>query len=590
MLNSKKEVGVRVRHDGVEFYVWAPFAENVDLIGTFNSWQASRMAKSDDGHFFTFIKDAKPGHEYKFVIDTGAKLLTRNDPRAYHTLAGGHSSVIPGPLPAHRKKDIFQPETLNKTILYELHIGTFNRTDPGESGTFESAAQKLNYLSDLGVNAIEIMPIHSMYQDRGWGYAPEYLYSVESSYGGRNHFADFVEASHQNKLSVILDVVYNHFGASDQTDLWQFDGWSENNLGGIYFYNDWRSSTPWGNTRPDYGRPEVCDYIVDNSIMWLRDFKIDGLRLDSSIYMRNVDGQDNKSESDIPEAWSLLQKITSSAKDQNKNTLLIAEDSSTNEYITKNTAESGAGFDAQWDMQFASAIQGAVEPEKDEDRNLSALCSSLMKSYNNSPFERIIFTDSHDTAANGRARLNQEINPKDATSMYSKKRSLLATAILMTAPGIPMILQGQEFMQGGNFNDWQALDWENVDKHRGIVLAHKHLIALRKNTEGQTAGLTGKNINILHASDSDKVIAYHRWDKGGAADDTVVIANFSNRLVHNYYITFPKSGAWRLRFDSSWHGYSNDFKKYEVSDIEVEADGANVEIPPYTVLIYSQSN
>ena len=583
-----KVVGVSVRHDGVYFSIWAPFAQSVDIIGTFNNWTATTMTRQGD-NFEILIKDAKPGHEYKFVIDTGSKLLTRNDPYAYHIATSVGSSVVPGPLPKHRLTDTFEPVPSNEKVIYELHVGTFNRTDPGENGTFATAADKLSYLTSLGINTLEIMPIHSMYLGRGWGYAPEYLYSVESSYGGRHHFADFVEVAHQKGIAVILDVVYNHFGAAEQIDLWQFDGWSENNAGGIYFYNDWRSNTPWGNIRPDYGRIEVRDYILDNAIMWLRDFKVDGLRLDSTIYMRNVNGQNNNPESDIPEAWPLLQKINSTAKHYNKLSTVIAEDSGNNEYITKNTSEGGAGFDTQWDMEFAAALRSVLGTTIDEDRNLSALCTALTKNFNGDPMQRIIFSDSHDTAANGNHRLNQEISPKNPTNMFAKKRSLMAAAILLSSPGIPMLLQGQEFMQSGDFNDWQALDWNNTETHRGIMLAHKHLISLRKNHEGLTRGLIGSNIAILHTDDELKTIAYHRWDVGGKSDDTVVIANFSNRLIHDYYVPFPRTGEWKLRFDSSWHGYSSDFKKYDVTDIDVSLSGINVAIPPYTVLIYSQN-
>jgi 1,4-alpha-glucan branching enzyme len=492
-------------------------------------------------------------------------------------------------LPTHREKDAFKPVPKNEKIIYEMHIGTFNKTDPSESGTFASAADKINHLTDLGVNTIEIMPIHSMNKQHGWGYEPEYIYSVETSYGGRNHFADFVEVAHKAGHSVILDVVYNHLGAPDKTDLWQFDGWFDGNKGGIYFYNDWRSKTPWGDTRLDYGRPEVFSYVLNNAKMWLEDFKIDGLRLDSTIYLRNVDGQNNNPNADIPEAWELLKDINDSAKKINKNSLIIAEDASTNEYITKNIQDGGAGFDAQWDCEFASAIRSVLEPTKDEDRNLAWLVSALTKKFNSQPMERIIFTDSHDTAANGKHRLNTEINPKNIYDVYSKKRSLIAAALLLTAPGIPMLLQGQEFMQSGDFNSWQGLDWENVDKYRGILLAHKHLIALRKNTHNVSKGLTGNNIKIIHTDDSKKLLAYHRWNNSGPGDDVVVITNLSNRLVHNLPIYFPSTGEWELRFDSSWHGYSDDFKKYDVLDINVTGETANVDVPPYTVLIYSQN-
>ena len=137
-------------------------------------------------------------------------------------------------------------------MIYELHVGSFTAPDGG-LGTFASLTDKLDHLVELGVNAVELMPVMEFAGDRSWGYNPAHLFAVESSYGGPDALKRFVRTCHQRGIAVIIDVVYNHFGPSD-LDLWQFDGWSENDKGGIYFYNDWRSSTPWGDARPDYGR------------------------------------------------------------------------------------------------------------------------------------------------------------------------------------------------------------------------------------------------------------------------------------------------------------------------------------------------
>ena len=130
------------------------------------------------------------------------------------------------------------------------------------------------------------MPLAEFAGELSWGYNPACIFAVETDYGGPLGFKRFVKAVHQAGMGVILDVVYNHFGPSD-LDLWQFDGWSENGLGGIYFYNDWRAETPWGSTRPDYGRKEVRQFIRDNAMMWLEEYHVDGLRLDMTLYMRH---------------------------------------------------------------------------------------------------------------------------------------------------------------------------------------------------------------------------------------------------------------------------------------------------------------
>jgi len=164
----------------------------------------------------------------------------------------------------------------HELVIYELHIGSFyTRTD--EVGTLELAMDKFDHLVRLGVNVVQVMPIAEFAGDYSWGYNPAHIFAVESAYGGPDAFKTFVKEAHRRGLAVVLDVVYNHFGPSD-LDLWQFDGWSENDKGGIYFYNDARSVTPWGDTRPDYGREEVRRFIHDNAMMWLHDYHVDGLR------------------------------------------------------------------------------------------------------------------------------------------------------------------------------------------------------------------------------------------------------------------------------------------------------------------------
>ena len=588
MSKSKKNVGAVAHKTGVDFCVWAPFATGVAVTGTFNNWQAVPMNSDGDGYWSLTVKGAEAGQEYKFIIMNGDQVLYKNDPRALQvTTTDGNSVIVATDF--EWENDEQRPFTQNASVVYELHIGTFNRPDPATSGTFESAIEKLDYLADLGVTTLEVMPVGSMPMDRGWGYAIDYLFSVESLYGGRHGFMEFVKAAHAHGMAVILDVVYNHFGPDDNLNLWQFDGWSENDKGGIYFYNDWRSSTPWGETRPDYGREEVRQFLLDNASMWLTDFHLDGLRVDSTIFIRNVKGGNDDPAHDIPEGWHLLQKINEVARKINPQAILLAEDVGANEYITKPTHEDGAGFGAQWQVDLPSTIRSALSAVNDSDRNIHAIAEQLSKRFNGDAFRRVVYSDSHDSAANnGAKRLNEEISPGQPASVYARHRSLLAAGLTLTMPGIPMLLQGEEFLQGGNFNDWQALQWDNAEQFKGIVEAYKHLIALRKNQHGNTAGLLGQSVNMLHLNDEAKVLAYHRWDQGGPKDDVVAIFNFTNKKLSDYHLAFPHPGTWRVRFNSSWKGYSQDFKEVNVSEVVVENDSGGLTLPPYSVLILSQ--
>lgn len=513
-------------------------------------------------------------------------MLEKNDPRARAITSSnkGFSVVVDNSFDWQNDADFRLPPR-DEQAIYELHVGTFNRPDAATTGTFNTAIEKLDYLRELGINVIELMPVTSMAFSNGWGYAPNHIFSVESMLGGRHGLMKFVRECHARGIAVILDVVYNHFYGD--TDLWQFDGWSENDRGGIYFYNDERGDTPWGG-RPDYGRPEVRQFILDNIAMWFSEYHMDGLRVDSTIYMRNSAGRDGDAEHDIDDAWSLLQDIVALAHKIKPDSLIIAEDSASNPHLTAPRANNGCGFDAQWELGFPHALRGALGLSSDPP-NLQGIHYEFEHVYNGDAFERVIFSDSHDTAANGSVRLNEAIAPASGTTLFAREKTLLANAITLTSPGIPMLLQGSEFMQNGSFNDWDALDWDKTKKYAGIVLAHQHLLALRRDIHGTTRGLRGKSTALFHNNENDRVIGYHRWDKGGARDDTLVIVNFSDQHFDRYNITLPLPGHWRVRFNSSWRGYSKDFRGIHLSSVAAHKDGAaTITLPPFGVYILSQ--
>lgn len=579
-------LGATVRDNKVDFAVWAPFAARVSLLLSieFSSKEVA-MERSKTGVWSVHGVDAEAGQSYKYKIEAAdGTILEKNDPYARQLTDSDNGwSIIVNPTFEWDGADAFVDTPSNKAVVYELHVGTFHRPDASTTGTFYTAIEKLDYLKDLGVTYVELMPVTSMATSYGWGYAPNHIFSVENSYGGRHGLLEFVKACHQKGIGVVLDVVYNHFFS--ETDLWQYDGWSENDRGGIYFYNDERGDTPWGG-RPDYGRPEVRSFILDNVKMWMTEYKIDGLRVDSTIFMRNTKGDNNNHDFDIPEAWSLLAEVTSLAKKINPNTLMIAEDNSSNAEIVAN---SGAGFTAQWEVGFPHVIREAIGiASQGTQPRLAGIDYELNHTYRGDAFDKVIFSDSHDSAANGSARLNEVVAPGNAENAYARHQTLLASALSLTAPGIPMLLQGQEFMQEGAFNDWKMLEWEKTDQFKGIVTAHKHLIDLRLNAHANTAGLLGQFTQVIHRDDANNVIAYHRKDAGGPGDDTVVIVNFSDTSFLDYTLRLPYKGHWRVRFNSSWKGYSVDFHETSFTLAKANDDGeAVIAMPEYSVLILS---
>lgn len=533
---------------------------------------------------------AKAGQEYKFLVQNGELDLERIDPYARQVTNSVESGIIYDPDGFDWQGDDFVIPAHNELIIYEMHIGSFFTTEDGQPGSFDTALEKLDHLVRLGVNAVQVMPIAEFAGDYSWGYNPAHIFAVESAYGGPDGFKNFVREAHRRGLAVILDVVYNHFGPSD-LDLWQFDGWQENDKGGIYFYNDHRSETPWGDTRPDYGRPEVRQFILDNALMWLEEYHIDGLRYDMILYIRSVHGGDEE----IPEGWSLMQWINQTIHERFPERILIAEDLRDNSAVTADVEHGGAGFHSQWDARFVHPIREAVIVAEDALRSMEAVSGAITFGYEGDAFHRVVYSESHDEVANGKARVPQEVSPDDPTGWYAQKRSTLAAGLVFTVPGIPMLFQGQEFLQGEWFRDDVPLDWDLKEDFHGLVRLYRDLARLRLNRGGVTRGLCGQHVRVFHLNEDEKVIAFQRWDEHGPGDDVVVVANFSNAFKEDYVIGLPGQGVWRLRCNSDTVVYSDDFGDSPAGDIDAregEFDGlpasGALSIGPYTVLIYSQ--
>ena len=602
---------------GVSFRVWAPFASSVAVAGTFNGWSSSAnpLALEGKGFWSTDVVHASVGDQYKFYMTNPAlsEPFWRMDPyvtRIVHS-DGTLNGVIEAPSNAFVAPGYTTPPW-NELVIYELDIRTFLpgdgsikdakglslKTNNGSLiGTFNSAKTKLQYLRDLGVNAIELMPLGEFTGDISAGYNPAYIFAIEDEFGGPDGFRDFVNAAHQCGIAVIVDVVYNHLGNS-AGDMWQFDGWAATpDKGGIYFYNDWRSSTAWGDTRFDYGRGEVRQYLRDNAVRWLQQRFADGLRWDSVGSIRNVKDQNNDTADDIPDGWSLCQWINSEIQSSQPWKISIAEDMKDNEWITKPQGTGGAGFNSQWGAGFVATLRNNLIPADDPTRDMNAVAAMLSQRFNTDAFQRVIFTESHDANSNGAHRLPEMISPDNGWSWWAKKRSTLGAAALFTAPGIPMLFMGQEFLAADGFNDNQMLDWSNAWQFAGITQLYRDLIHLRRNWFNNTRGLRAQNVNVFHVNNFDKLIALHRWDVGGVGDDVVVLLNFSNKGYDNYQIGFPQSGIWRVRFNSDSNVYDAFFGNWASFDavannpeIDNMPFSASIGIGPYTAVIWSQDS
>ncbi len=580
---------------GVSFRVWAPHAERVFVTGEFNDWnnEAHELASEKNGYWSAAVRGAKAGQRYKFRILNGEQELFRVDPYAREVTNSAGDSVVHDPA-FDWSGDDFHTPPWNEMTIYEMHVGTFHRKHPDQPGDFDSAIEKLDYLRTLGINTILCMPPMEFPGDQSWGYNPAHPFAIESIYGGPAGFKRFVKAAHEHGIAVLVDVVYNHFGPSDLS-LWQFDGWSENGMGGIYFYQDWKANTPWGDTRPDYGREEVRQYIRDNALMWLEEYHCDGLRFDATAYIRNVKGTGNPGDN-LDDGRNLLRWINDEIAARQPWKITIAEDLRSDPAVTKGTSAGGLGFDAQWDATFVHPVRQAIIAQEDIHRNVGAVANAIGHRYNNDAFQRVIYTESHDEVANGKSRVPHEIWPDNSGSWYAKKRSTLGAAAVFTSPGIPMIFQGQEFLEDGWFDDSNPLDWDKLETYKGIYGLYETLFKLRRNWENNTAGLRGQEVHVYHTNLDANVLAYTRWDKGGQGDSVVIVLNFTANAHTDYWIGLPAGGVWKVRFNSDWNGYDGEFHNTFTADVtavdegqdSLPARGCLSALGPYTALILSQ--
>ncbi len=591
-------MGALPHNGGMTFRVWAPHATAVAVVGTFNDWDAARhpLARDADGAAETWsteVADARPGDEYRFVLQTPAGERNRIDPRARRLTNSVGNAIAYDPAAFAWGDAEFHQPPWNDLVIYELHVGTFSEGAHGRPGTLDGVRRRLPYLRELGVGAIQLMPPFEFAGDRSWGYNTAYPFAVESTYGAPDDLKALVRDAHAAGIAVILDVVYNHLGPSD-LDIWQFDGWSQDGKGGIYFYEDGRSTTPWGDTRPDYGRGEVRAFLRDSAIQWLDEFRVDGLRWDATAWISSISGAGHHGPDRIDDGWRFMAAVNAEIVERFPGRLTIAEDLRADVDVVSPPADGGAGFGSQWDGGFVHHVRAALIASDDAQRDIASV-ASVIEGEAGEGFRRVIYTESHDEDANGSARVPEEIWPGYADSWASKKRATLGSAIVLTSPGIPMLFQGQEVVEGSWFDDEDGLDWTLRHRHAGLLRLHRDLIALRRNTADVSRGLRGEHVQVHHVNEDARVLGWHRWLEGGPRDDVIVLASFSANAYPDYHVGVPRAGRWRVRFNSDWDGYDPEFETIDSLDADSEptehdgmAQRIAVGLGPYSVVILSQ--
>ena len=422
-------IGAVLSESKLSYRVYAPYVESLEL--DFKGLGRFKAERDELGYFSLEVDGVKEGQEYKLILNGKEEIpdpLSKYQPYGVH----GNSAVV------DTRFDIpeINAPKLEDLIIYEIHVGTFS-----ERGDFQGVIEKLDYLKDLGVTAIEIMPIAQFPGKRDWGYNGVYLFAVQNTYGGPKGFAELVKEAHRRNIAVILDVVYNHVGPEG------------NYLIKLGPYFSTKYNTPWGLTFnfDDRGSDAVRELVIENVKYWFDVFKVDGLRLDA------VHAIFDSSPKHI------LQEIAEVAHQRNK--IVIAESDLNDPKIVRN--ECGYGIDAQWTDDFHHAIHAYITGERSGYYMDFGSIRDIEKAFRDvfvydgkyskfrgkthgapvgdlSRCKFVVYIQNHDQVGN-------RGNGERLSTLVDKTTYLIAATLYMLSPYIPMVFMGEEYFETNPF-------------------------------------------------------------------------------------------------------------------------------------------
>ncbi len=570
-------LGATLDGAGAVFRVWAPNATGVSVAGAFNGWSttAHRMTEIA-GEWQVRVPSASNGQPYKYVI-ANDDTHWRTDPRGRAMTSSVGDSRLWRSAYAWTDDDWVTP-FFEDMIVYELHVGSFSGEDDGVGhypGRFRDVVDvHVDHLVDLGINVVELMPITEFAGEMSWGYNPSTQYAPESSYGSPDDLKYLVDRCHRAGIAVILDVVFNHMGGSDLAgNLLDYDGEE------IYFYpegNGFRE-TPWG-PRPDYGRRQVREYLRDAVRYWLEEYHIDGFRLDGTDFVKvNAEG------------WRLLAEIAETVDTVSRKAIVIAEQLPNDPAITQPIAAGGAGADSQWNDLFHDRLRDAIGAAGFGDPNVSGVADG-MNHFAFGGVRAVNYIESHDEAA-VHGRVSEAADSGDPHSQWAYGRGKLAWGLVMFTAGIPMVLQGQEWLEDRRFGDAREhrIQWDYRDRYEDFYRAARDMTWLRRTLPALRAdGLQ----SIFHVNDGANVIAWHRWTPAGG--DVVIVASFANADLGDYCLGMPQGGRWYESFnsDASVYGGRNHGNAGEIDATGPAMHGlpssACLTLPRMGVLVFTR--
>lgn len=600
MLGSHK-----VKIDGVDgwrFAVWAPKAVSVRVVGDFNDWNGyDKMLEriETSGVWYGFFTDIEEGMLYKYAIEAeDGETYYKADPYAVKSeLRPGTASVTKDISNNYKwgDKAWISARGKNSTLtepmnIYEIHIGSWKIHDDGSFYTYRELADELvPYVKKMGYTHIELMPITEYPFDGSWGYQVTGFFSATTRYGESEDLKYLIDKCHKNHIGIIMDWVPAHF-PRDAHGLRMFDGTP------VYEYADPRlgEHKDWGTMVFDYSKSEVVSFLISSAYFWAEQYHIDGIRVDAVSSMLYRDYSRNDGEW-VPneyggngnlEAVDFLKKLNKIMGTEFPNFMMVAEESTAWPLVTAPPENDGLGFNYKWNMGWMNDTLRymGMDPYFRKD-NHSLLTFMMMYAYS----ENYILPLSHDEVVHGKgSMLNKMFGEYD--EKFAAYRTLLG--YYMTMPGKKMLFMGGEF---GQMLEWRyddQLEWNvlEIDKHKRL---HQYVKDLNhfymENKALWELDTSWDGFRWVNEADSENsVLSYIRRGRL-AADNVVVVANFTPVERPIYKIGVPLAGEYEVVFHSSAVKYGGNkritkkvykTKNMQFSDmmytIEVAIDGNSV--------------
>lgn len=578
-------MGANLIADGATFRAWAPNAQAVYVIGEFNNRvrnDTSLLNRQPNGYWMGFIPGVRDRHRYKFYVIGNGSEGPKRDPyaRELDTPFPSDCIVRKPDFPWHESG--FVTPQFHNFVIYQLHVGTFFTPNlPAKGGTFLDVARKIPHLVSLGITAIQLLPIQEFQTEFSLGYngtdyfspemdfavtdvdLPAYVnhlnelldarqqrkYSIEALRGEMNQLKALIDLCHVYGLAVILDVVYNHAGGEFGAEsLYFFDRQSFENGGNNnsqYFIDKGHA----GGLVFDFSKFEVRDFLIQNAKYFIDEYRVDGFRYDQ-VSVIDHDG--------APYGWSFCQDLTSTLRFYIPSALNKAEYWNVNPFIVMDPPQ-GAGFDTTLTDGLRIAIRDVIGNASQPDQRALAmrgLAMSLWPPGFKDQWRFVQGPENHDIVyLNREQRIARLSDPSNPRSWFGRSRSRVAMGISLTAPGIPMLFMGQEFLEDKQWSDNLEfhqdllLHWAGLEHGDKEMVDHVRFTSELIKLRWEYPALRGQGFRVVHSHDQNRVLAYHRWVEG-EGHDLLIVVHLSAFNQFNYRIGFPDEGTWREIFNS----------------------------------------